>query len=139
MRIFAILLILSADFLLCASVHAQDFCMGARTRSLGNTGVADTAAWSLWNNPAGISRLSGYHAIISDERLYGISEIRSFSAGIIVPILKKYTTGLSLHRQGYDYFNDQEIGIHVAHTIGPYSIAVSKELPEIISGKYILY
>ncbi|MBC7450429.1 MAG: hypothetical protein H7259_02960 [Cytophagales bacterium] len=136
MRIVRILLILLMAHISWPDICAQDFCAGARARAMGNTGVADTSAWSLWNNPSGLSRLSEYHAIISDERLYGISEIKSFSAGIIVPFNKQYVAGISLQKQGYEFFNDQQIGIHLAHAIGIYSISASFVLWQRVAGDY---
>lgn len=116
-------------------IHAQDFNVGARTRALGNACVADTNVWSLLNNPAGIAHTKRPTLLLSDEQLYGIQDIKSFSAGILTPIKKKFVLGLTFHKQGYEWFNDQQIGIHAAHAIGPYSMSASFLVLQRVAGE----
>lgn len=116
-------------FFLLTSLHAtlcaQDFAAGARTRALGTGCAADTAAWSLFNNPAGIAHTTQTAVLITDERLYGLQEITSFSAGLIYPVKSSLKLGITFHKQGYRWFNDQQIGLHAAHAKGPYSLGIS--------------
>ncbi len=134
MRIFT----LSAAFLLAffvQKIYAQDFNVGARTRSLGNACVADTNVWSLLNNPAGTAHTKVATVLLSDEQLYGIQDIKSFSAGILIPVKKKVVAGLTFHKLGYEWFNDQQIGIHAAHAIGPYNMSVSFLVLQRVAGE----
>ena len=116
-------------------LSAQDYCMGARYRALGNTGTADTSAWAVWNNPAGTSRVKEIHCFVSDELLYGIHDIRSFAAGAVIPVKQRFILGISLQKQGYQWFNDQQIGLHIAHAIGMYSLSGSVLLWQRIAGE----
>ncbi len=115
--------------------YAQDFASGARARSLGSGCTADTSSWSLFNNPAGIASLKQAVILITDEKIYGIQEIKSFSAGGIFPVKKQVLIGVSVSYQGYKWFNDQQIGIHAAHKKGPYSLAISFLLWQRIAGE----
>lgn len=115
--------------------YAQDFASGARTRALGSGCTADTAAWSVFNNPAGIAHVEHAAILISDEKIYGVQEIKSFSAGILLPIRKKLILGASFSNQGYKWFNDQQIGIHAAHAKGPYSLGISFILWQRVAGE----
>jgi len=117
-------------------IHAQDFCLGARARGLANAGIADSSCWSLFNNPAGISRISSYRLMVSDEYLYGINQIRSLSAGIIIPVKRSFVLGIHVNKQGYQWFNDQQIGIHIAHAIRIYSLSASFILWQRIAGEH---
>jgi hypothetical protein len=134
MKIFT----MSVQIVLIFFVHkicAQDFNTGARTRALGNACIADTSAWSLLKNPAGTAHVKTVALLLSDEQLYGIQDIKSFSAGLLVPVKKKFVLGLTFHKQGYEWFNDQQIGIHAAHNIGPYNLSVSFLLWQRIAGE----
>jgi long-subunit fatty acid transport protein len=106
-------------------LYAQDFSAGARTRSLGNTCIADTNAWTIFTNPAGLSHVKKATVLASDEYLYNLQEIRSFSAATIIPIKKKFIIGCTFQKQGYTWFNDQQIGLHTAQKIGMYSLGAS--------------
>jgi hypothetical protein len=123
--------------LMCMDIHAQDFCLGARARGLANAGIADSSSWSLFNNPAGISRISAYRLMISDEYLYGINQIRSLSAGIIIPAKHSFVLGIHANKQGYQWFNDQQLGIHVAHAIRIYNLSASLILWQRIAGEHL--
>ena len=124
---FFIQLFIAASVLLIQQHHilAQDFSAGARTRALGNTCVADTNAWSVFVNPAGCGHIKKPVLLISDEQLYGIQDIKSLTAGILIPVKKTFILGLTFQKQGYQWFNDQQIGIHAAHSIGVYSLGLS--------------
>ena len=114
---------------------AQDFSAGARTRALGSTCVADTNVWSIFVNPAGCGRIKKPMVFVSDEQLYGIQDIKSLSAGIIIPVKRTFIFGLTFQKQGYQWFNDQQIGIHAAHSIGVYSLGISFILWQRIAGE----
>jgi hypothetical protein len=104
---------------------AQDFSAGARNRALGNTCVADSNAWSLFGNPAGSAHIKKTTLLVSDEQLYGVQDIKSLSAGILIPVKKGFVAGLTFQRQGYQWFNDQQVGIHAANIIGLYRLSIS--------------
>jgi hypothetical protein len=114
---------------------AQDFSVGARTRALGNTCIADTNTWSVFVNPAGCGHIKKPALLICDEQLYGVQDIKSLSAGILVPVKRTFILGLTFQKQGYQWFNDQQIGIHAAHSIGIYSLGVSFILWQRIAGE----
>lgn len=126
MKFFFQLFITGSLFLIHYTIlFGQDFSVGARTRALGNTCVADTNSWSVFLNPAGCGSIKRSTLLISDEQLYGIQDIKSFAAGFVVPIKQKIILGLTFQKQGYQEFNDQQIGIHAAHKISIYSLGIS--------------
>lgn len=136
MKFFIQLSIIASLFLVQQhNILAQDFSAGARTRALGNTCVADTNIWSVFVNPAGCGRIKKSTVLISDEQLYGIQDIKSLSAGILIPVKRTFIIGLTFQKQGYQWFNDQQIGIHVAHSIGVYSLGISFILWQRIAGE----
>lgn len=117
------------------TMYAQDFSLGARTRALGSACIADTNAWALFHNPAGIAHSKSISIMLSDEHLYGLKEIKSVTAGAFVPIKKTLIAGLSFNNQGYEWFNDQQFGIHAAHARGPYALAISFLMWQRIAGE----
>jgi len=116
-------------------IHAQDFSLGARTRALGGACIADTNAWSLVHNPAGVAHCKTISVLLSDEQIYGLKEIKSVTAGAFVPIKKVVVVGLSFNKQGYEWFNDQQFGMHAAHARGPYSLGISFLMWQRIAGE----
>jgi len=134
MKIFTLPVLIVLVFFV-RQLYAQDFNVGARTRALGNACIADTNAWSILKNPAGTAHTKKAALLLSDEQLYGIQDIKSFSAGLVVPLRKKIVLGVTFHKQGYQWFNDQQIGIHAAHSIGAYSLSASFLLWQRIAGE----
>jgi hypothetical protein len=134
MKFFMMLVFFSPAFFtqLC---HAQDFTSGARTRALGSACIADTNVWSLFSNPAGIAHNKTASVLVSDEYLYGIKEIKSITAGFSVPVKKEFIIGMSFMKQGYTWFNDQQLGIHAAHARGPYALGISFILWQRVAGE----
>jgi hypothetical protein len=134
---FLIQLLIAAFLFLVQHHHtsAQDFSAGARTRALGNTCVADTNTWSIFVNPAGCGHIKKSTLLISEEQLYGIQEIKSLATGILIPVKRKFILGLTFQKQGYQFFNDQQIGIHAAHAISIYSLGISFVLWQRIAGE----
>lgn len=134
MKFFIILALFFFEFL-GHTIYAQDFSLGARTRALGGSCIADTNAWSLVNNPAGIAHCKTISVLLSDEQLYGIKEIKSLTAGAFIPIKKEFILGLSFNKQGYEWFNDQQLGIHAAHARGPYALGLSFLMWQRVAGE----
>lgn len=116
-------------------LYAQDFSAGARMRALGNACVADSNYWSIFKNPAGMTQIRKSTILVSDEYLYNLQEVRSFSAAISIPIKKKFILGCSFQKQGYKWFNDQQIGIHVAQKKGQYSLGATFIIWQRIAGE----
>lgn len=116
-------------------VFPQDLSAGARTRALGNTCAADTNIWSVFINPAGCGHIKKPTLLLSDEQLYGVQDIKSLAAGLLIPVKKTFVLGLTFQKQGYQWFNDQQIGIHAAHAIGVYSVGLSFILWQRVAGE----
>jgi long-subunit fatty acid transport protein len=116
-------------------LYAQDFSAGARSRSMGNACIADTNVWAILTNPAGVSHIKKASVLVSDEYLYNLQEIRSFSTATIIPVKKKFIIGFTFQKQGYTWFNDQQIGLHVAQKINIYSLGASFMLWQRVAGE----
>jgi hypothetical protein len=134
MKLMVRLILLVSIFSAIIDAYAQDFSTGARTRALGNTCIADTNAWSLFINPAGMAHVKNTSAFISNEYLYGLNEVHNFSAGMLMPIKQKVRIGIHVNKLGYQWFNDQQIGIHAGHAIGVYNLGISVILWQRIAG-----
>lgn len=76
---------------------------GARAAGLGNSTIALTDSWSVFNNQAGLGWQRSYWAGVYHESRYFISELNSNSLGVCVPV-KPGTFGAGLTHFGYSQF-----------------------------------
>ena len=83
---------------------------GARAAGLGNTTIALTDSWSMFNNQAGLGLQRNYWAGVYHENRYFIKELSYSSMGICIPV-KPGTFGVGLTHFGYSQFNQTRFSL----------------------------
>ena len=92
---------------------------GSRCNAMGNCSVSLNDFWSIQNNPAG---LADYHFLsvgFSYENRYFMKELSIYNAAFVMPV-NIGTFGFSISRFGYEYFNENKLGLAYSRAFGSY-------------------
>jgi hypothetical protein len=68
-----------------AAANPFHFALGAREAGMGNTCIMNYDFWSSFNNQAGLALYKGLAAGINYENRFGIKELGTKTAGVIIP------------------------------------------------------
>lgn len=109
--------------LVCISswVSAQNglsFTQGARSIALGKTGVTFKNVNALLNNPAGLSFLEDFSALVAAEQRFATEELRTVAGGLALPTAGG-TFSLSVQYFGFDLYNEQRLGLGYSRLLTP--------------------
>jgi hypothetical protein len=91
--------------------------IGGRAAAMGNSSVALTDFWSLYNNPAGIAFQDRFALGIAYENRFLMQELSLQSAGVVAPT-KLGVLGLSFNQFGYTLYKEQMLGLAYARAFG---------------------
>ncbi|MBG0782442.1 MAG: hypothetical protein H0S84_09260 [Bacteroidales bacterium] len=91
--------------------------VGGRSAAMGNSSVALSDFWSLYNNPAGIAFQDRFALGIAYENRFLMQELSLQSAGVVAPT-KFGVLGLSFNQFGYTLYKEQMLGLGYARTFG---------------------
>lgn len=105
-RLFLILLLLPA----ISRSSEPDKFPGARASGLGNSSIALTDSWSLFNNQAGLGWQRNYWAGVYHQNQYFVKELSSSSLGGCIPV-KPGTFGVGISHFGYSQFSKSQFGL----------------------------
>jgi hypothetical protein len=111
--------------------HAQLLtgAQGAEVWMLGGASSSSTNAWSVCNNPAGLSAVQTTQVGLYTEQRYTISELKTGGITLVKPF-KSISTGAALSYYGFSAFNQQR-----------YTFSVSKSLSKVarlgVQGQYV--
>ena len=83
---------------------------GARASGLGNSSIALTDPWSIFNNQAGLGWQRNYWTGVYQENRYFMKELRYSSLGGCIPV-KPGAFGIGLTHFGYSQFNQSRFGL----------------------------
>lgn len=92
---------------------------GGRSNAMGNCSVSFNDFWSIQNNPAG---MADYHFLgvgFSYENRFFMKELSFYNAAFVMPV-NIGTFGLSMSRFGFEYFNENKLGLAYARDFSPY-------------------
>lgn len=109
--------------------------MGARAVGLGNASAANEDVWAVYNNIAGVARLSHPSAAAFFERRYNFSAFDRVGIAANVPTAlnsAKYgNTGITLSRVGNDLYNEMRMGAGYAHNIMNVNLGIQAEYVQV--------
>jgi hypothetical protein len=110
-KLIPILLILN-----CQVSFGQYTFPSARSAGMGQASVTFQDANSLFGNQAGLAWVENLSVMAAAERRFSLSELSSFSAGIIVPA-GHGSFGLVAQTYGFEAFRQQKIGLAYARKL----------------------
>jgi hypothetical protein len=120
---------------LCHSFYCQgqvtNSAVGARAVSLGGAAVALTDVWALSNNPAGIAAQKQLELGAYAHNRFSIKELTTVGLLAVYPLAKVGTIGLDVQRFGGDLYNEQRLGIGVAHQLGVVRLGLKADLLQV--------
>jgi hypothetical protein len=105
-------------FFLFAEAQHYDFPSPV-SFSLGLSGASDTTVWSLFSNPAGISKVDNPAAGIGYHNAFLTEALSSQTAFGVVP-LSLLNAGVVYSRYGNQLFNHQHIALSMSRSVAPY-------------------
>ncbi|NOU19795.1 MAG: hypothetical protein HOO91_19740 [Bacteroidales bacterium] len=87
-----------------------DKLIGARASGLGNSAIALTDSWSIFNNQAGLGWQRDYWAGVYHENRYFVKELNYSSLGGCIPV-KPGTFGIAITHFGYSQYSQSRFGL----------------------------
>jgi hypothetical protein len=105
-RLFVFILLLPA---ISFSSEPEKF-PGARASGLGNSSIALSDPWSLFNNQAGLGWQRSYWGGVYQENRYFMKELSYSSLGGCIPV-KPGTIGVGLTHFGFSQFSQSRFGL----------------------------
>lgn len=112
--------------ILCSAQNG-DFRLGGRSAAIGGASVANSDAWSLFNNVGSIGAIDQSSGFLTYQNRFNISAFQVVGAG--------YThhssfgnVGLGVYRFGDDLFNQQKLSVGFGNTIDKVSLGLSVNL-----------
>jgi hypothetical protein len=97
--------------------------MGAKSSGVSHASVTFSDPWSLFNNISGIASLKNLHAGFTFENRFGIKSMNRMGALFICPF-KYGVGGISLYKFGDQHYNEEMVGIGIAHQIMKVSLGI---------------
>jgi len=114
-KLLPLFLLLSA----ASSLYGQsgEYSLGGRSAAMGTASSTITDAYSVFNNPAGLSGVESPSVFASYENRYRLEDFQMMGAGISTP-LKAFGLGAGFYRFGGKLYNEQIVGLKAANKIG---------------------
>ncbi|MBC3538493.1 hypothetical protein ACFSC6_16090 [Rufibacter sediminis] len=120
---------------LCPSFFAQgqinNAAVGARAVSLGGAGVTLPDVWALSNNPAGIAALKQLELGAYAHNRFSLKELTTVGLLAVFPTVRWGTLGVDVQRFGGDLYNEQRLGIGLAHQLGVVRLGFKADLLQV--------
>jgi hypothetical protein len=110
--------------------------MGARSAALGNASVTLPDLWALHNNVAGIASLKQPQIGAYAENRFGVRAFSTVAVQAVYPTARSGTYGFSLSRFGDALYNQQHVGIGIAHKLGQFSLGAKADLWQVAAEGY---
>ncbi|MFC6998563.1 hypothetical protein [Rufibacter roseus] len=120
-------------FLNALQVHAQIYNApaGARAAGLGGASVTLPDVWALSNNTAGIAALQQPAVGAFAYNRFFIPELSTVGLLAVLPTVKFGTWGLDLQRFGGELYNEQRLGLGLAHQLGVVRLGVKADVMQV--------
>ncbi|GGF17098.1 PorV/PorQ family protein [Echinicola rosea] len=116
-------LILIAPYCSYGQNGSEIFAKGARSYGMANAHVTLADAWSVFNNPGAMGRMSTSTAVLGYDHRLGLNELTTLGAGAVIAT-DKGNFGIGLSHYGGELFNQQAAGIGYAHQMGIASFGI---------------
>ncbi|KAA3436567.1 hypothetical protein FOA19_19465 [Rufibacter hautae] len=105
--------------------------VGARGVSLGGAAVTLPDVWALSNNPAGIAALKSLELGAYAHNRFSIKELTTVGLLAVYPTAKYGTIGVEVQRFGGELYNEQRLGIGLAHQLGVVRLGLKADLLQV--------
>lgn len=94
--------------------------MGGRAAAMGWTSVCEQGLWALWNNPAGLADMHGWHCGLYYENRWMLKETAYKGGGLTKAFDGIGCFGLSVSQFGWSGLSENLLGLAYARSFGPY-------------------
>ncbi|MFB9864479.1 hypothetical protein [Rufibacter immobilis] len=113
--------------------HGQinNTAVGARAVSLGGAAVTLLDVWALSNNPAGIAALKQLELGAYAHNRFSLKELTTVGLLAVYPTQKYGTVGVDLQRFGGELYNEQRLGLGLAHQLGVVRLGLKADLLQV--------
>ncbi|GGK57970.1 hypothetical protein ACD591_15735 [Rufibacter glacialis] len=105
--------------------------VGARALGLGGASVTLPEVWALSNNPAGIATLKNPVAGAYAHNLFLLKELSTVGLLAISPVPRVGVVGVDVQRFGGEAYNEQRLGLGVAHQLGVVRLGLKADLLQV--------
>ncbi|WP_181304268.1 hypothetical protein [Rufibacter sp. XAAS-G3-1] len=129
LRYSLLLTFLGHSFYLQGQISSS--AVGARAVSVGGAAVALTDVWSLSNNPAGMAALEHLEVGAYAHNRFSIEELTTVGLLAVYPLTKLGAVGIDVQRFGGDLYNEQRLGIGLAHQLGVVRLGLKADVLQV--------
>ncbi|AKQ44768.1 hypothetical protein TH63_02640 [Rufibacter radiotolerans] len=105
--------------------------MGSRAIGLGGAAVTLPDLWALSNNPAGMAALKEPALGAYAHNRFSLKELTTVGLLAVLPSSRWGTVGLDVQRFGGEYYNEQRLGIGLAHQLGVVRLGLKADLLQV--------
>lgn len=112
-------LTLLLSFIYFISIKGQSYyeAVGSSNIATANTSTVTQNLWSGFHNPAAITQTDQYLLGLSFQNHFGVSQLNSASAGLILP-LSNSALFAGIHRFGDEIYNEHRLALAYATKVG---------------------
>ncbi|MGV3540177.1 MAG: hypothetical protein ACO1OQ_10210 [Rufibacter sp.] len=114
-----------------AKAQINNAPVGARAAGLGGAAVTLPDVWALSNNPAGIAALKQLELGAYAFNRFSIPELTTVGLLAVYPTQKFGTVGVDLQRFGGELYNEQRLGIGLAHQLGVVRLGLKADVLQV--------
>jgi len=98
---------------------------------MGGAAVTLSDVWALGNNTAGMAALKTPEVGAFAYNKFAIAELSTVGLLAVVPTAKYGTWGLDLQRFGGDLYNEQRLGVGLAHQLGVVRLGLKADVLQV--------
>ncbi|MBA9076963.1 hypothetical protein [Rufibacter quisquiliarum] len=114
-----------------AEAQINNAPVGARAAGLGGAAVTLPDVWALSNNPAGMAALKQLELGAYAFNRFSLAELTSIGLLAVYPTQKFGTVGVDLQRFGGELYNEQRLGIGLAHQLGVVRLGLKADVLQV--------
>jgi hypothetical protein len=111
--------------------QTNNAAVGARAVGLGGAAVTLADSWALSNNPAGIATLKQVQLGAYAHNRFSLKELTTVGLLAVLPTHRWGTVGLDAQRFGGDLYNEQRLGIGLAHQLGVVRLGLKADVLQV--------
>ena len=105
--------------------------VGARAIALGSAAVTLPDIWALSNNPAGMAALKLPALGAYAYNRFSLKELTTVGLLAVLPTNRWGTVGLDVQRFGGELYNEQRLGIGLAHQLGVVRLGLKADVLQV--------
>ena len=93
-----------------------NYPMGAKSTGMSHANITTFDEWALFNNPAGIGRISSFSIATTYQSRFNINAFQTMGLAIHTPF-EKFNAGIGIYRFGDDVYNQQKLNLAISSQI----------------------